>query len=89
MKFAEITSLTAGNAAGLHPPKHSTCFGAGQVRSLMTRHGIRVLGTGATRPRSPPGRHSVDDPDLAAELQMPTTIYNWTCRGSTPAASRK
>lgn len=47
----------------------------------MARHSIRVLGTGATRPRSPPGRRSVDDPDLAAELQMPTaTIYNWTCR---------
>jgi len=26
------------NAAGLHPPKRGTSFGAGQLRSLMTRH---------------------------------------------------
>lgn len=71
------------NTAGLRPPKRTTRFGPEQVRTLMTRHGIR---TPATRARPTaitdlgPDQWSV--PALAAELRMPTaTVYNWIYRG--------
>ena len=69
------------NAEGLRPPKRTSRFNGGQVRTLVTRRGIR-------RPKGRPavllglaaGEWSV--PGLAAELGMPTaTIYNWIYRG--------
>jgi hypothetical protein len=71
------------NAAGLRPPKRTTRFGAEQVRSLITRHGLRAAGTRAA-PTAVAGlgadRWTV--PRLATELGMPVaTVYNWIYRG--------
>lgn len=71
------------NAAGLRPPKRTTCFGPDQVRALMARNDIRTPVT-----RSVPtaiadlGTDQWSVSRLAAELRMPTaTIYNWIYRG--------
>jgi hypothetical protein len=92
--LATVTSLAAAghapstiagwlNTAGLRPPKRTTRFGPGQIRTLMTRHGIRAPGTRATPAAITglgPDQWTV--PGLAAELQMPTaTVYNWIYRG--------
>jgi DNA invertase Pin-like site-specific DNA recombinase len=70
------------NAEGLRPPKRTSRFNGGQVRTLITQHGIRSQPKGrpAVLTSLAPGEWSV--PSLAAELGMPTaTTYNWTYRG--------
>jgi hypothetical protein len=71
------------NAARLRPPKRTARFGPGQIRSLMTKHGIRAPGTRAAPAAvSGLGAGQWTVPRLAAELQMPTaTVYNWIYRG--------
>src|SRR6266481_5710091 len=70
------------HAEGFRPPKRTSRFTAGQVRTLISQHGIRARAKG--RPAAltglPPGQWSV--PGLSAELGMPTaSIYNWIYRG--------
>ena len=70
------------NAEGFRPPKRTSRFTGGQVRTLITRRGIRGQRKG--RPAAltglPPGQWSVTS--LSAELGMPTaSIYNWIYRG--------
>jgi len=70
------------NAEGFRPPKRTSRFTGGQVRTLITQHGIRSQPKGrpAALTSLAPGQWSV--PSLAAELGMPTaTIYNWIYRG--------
>jgi hypothetical protein len=70
------------NAEGFRPPKRTSRFTGGQVRTLITQHGIRGQRKGrpAVLSSLAPGQWSV--PGLAAELRMPTaTIYNWIYRG--------
>jgi hypothetical protein len=70
------------NAEGFRPPKRTSQFTGGQVRTLITQRGIRSQRKGrpAVLTSLPPGQWSV--PGLAAELGMPTaTIYNWIYRG--------
>jgi hypothetical protein len=70
------------NAGGFRPPKRTSRFTGGQVRTLITQHGIRrqPKGRPAALTSLAPGQWSV--PSLAAELGMPTaTIYNWIYRG--------
>jgi DNA invertase Pin-like site-specific DNA recombinase len=70
------------NTEGFRPPKRTSRFTGGQVRTLITQHGIRGQRKGrpAVLTGLPPGHWSV--PGLAAELGMPTaTIYNWIYRG--------
>jgi hypothetical protein len=70
------------NAEGFRPPKRTSRFTSGQVRTLITQHGIRGQRKGrpAVLTSLAPGQWSV--PGLAAELGMPTaTIYNWIYRG--------
>jgi hypothetical protein len=70
------------NAEGYRPPKRTDQFTAGQVRTLISQHGIRApqKGRPAVLTGLAPGEWSV--PGLAAELGMPTvTIYNWIYRG--------
>jgi DNA invertase Pin-like site-specific DNA recombinase len=91
--LARVTELTgtgrnnrqiAGvlNAEGFRPPKRTSRFTSGQVRTLITQRGIRSQRKGrpAVLTSLAPGQWSV--PGLAAELGMPTaTIYNWIYRG--------
>jgi hypothetical protein len=70
------------NAEGLRPPKRTSRFNGGQVRTLITQHGIRSQPKGrpAVLTSLAPGEWSV--PSLSAELGMPTaTTYNWIYRG--------
>jgi hypothetical protein len=70
------------NAEGYRPPKRTSQFTGGQVRTLITQRGIRGQRKGrpAVLTSLAPGQWSV--PGLAAELGMPTaTIYNWIYRG--------
>ncbi|TVY99127.1 recombinase family protein [Trebonia kvetii] len=91
--LARVTELAAAgrdnrqiadalNAEGLRPPKRTSRFNHGQVRTLITQRGIRrqPKGRPAALASLEPGQWSV--PGLAAELRMPTaTIYNWIYRG--------
>ena len=91
--LARVTELAAAgrnnrqiadalNAGGFRPPKRTSRFTGGQVRTLITQRGIRSQRNGrpAVLTSLPPGEWSV--PSLAAELGMPTaTIYNWIYRG--------
>jgi len=70
------------NAEGFRPPKRTSRFTSGQVRTLITQRGIRSQRKGrpAVLTSLAPGQWSV--PGLAAELGMPAaTIYNWIYRG--------
>jgi DNA invertase Pin-like site-specific DNA recombinase len=70
------------NAEGYRPPKRTDRFTGGQVRTLISQHGIRSQQKGrpAVLTGLPPGQWSVTD--LAAELGMPAvTIHNWIYRG--------
>jgi DNA invertase Pin-like site-specific DNA recombinase len=70
------------NAEGFRPPKRTSRFTGGQVRTLITQRGIRGQRKGRPTVLTSlaPGQWSV--PGLAAELGMPTaTIYNWIYRG--------
>jgi len=70
------------NAEGYRPPKRTDRFTGGQVRTLISQHGIRSQHKGrpAVLTALPPGQWSVTD--LAAELGMPAvTIHNWIYRG--------
>ncbi len=91
--LARVTGLAAAgrnnrqiadalNAEGFRPPKRTSRFTGGQVRTLITQRGIRSQPKGrpAVLTSLAPGQWSV--PSLAAELGMPTaTIYNWIYRG--------
>jgi hypothetical protein len=91
--LARVTQLAAAglgnrqiadalNAEGFRPPKRTSRFNDGQVRTLAAQHGIRSRPKGrpAVLTALRPGEWSV--PGLAAELGMPTaTIYNWIYRG--------
>ena len=91
--LARVTQLTGAgrnnqqiagalNAEGFRPPKRTSRFTGGQVRTLITQRGIRSQPKGrpAVLTSLAPGEWSV--PSLAAELGMPTaTIYNWIYRG--------
>ena len=91
--LARVTELAAAgrdsrqiagtlNAEGFRPPKRTSRFNAGQVRTIITQRGIRrqPRGRPAVLTSLEPGQWSV--PGLAAELSMPTaTIYNWIYRG--------
>jgi DNA invertase Pin-like site-specific DNA recombinase len=70
------------NAEGYRPPKRTSRFTAGQVRTLISQRGIRAQAKGrpAVLTGLPAGEWSV--PGLSAELGMPTaSIYNWIYRG--------
>jgi hypothetical protein len=70
------------NAEGYRPPKRTSRFTGGQVRTLISQRGIRSKQKGrpAVLTSLPPGEWSV--PSLSAELSMPTaSIYNWIYRG--------
>ena len=70
------------NAEGFRPPKRTSRFTGGQVRTLITRRGIRGQRKGrpAVLTGPAPGQWSVTS--LSAELGMPTaSIYNWIYRG--------
>ena len=91
--LARVTGLAAAgrsnrqiadalNAEGFRPPKRTSRFSDQQVRTLISRRGIRSQAKG--RPAAltglAPGQWSV--PGLSAELGMPTaSIYNWIYRG--------
>jgi DNA invertase Pin-like site-specific DNA recombinase len=91
--LARVTGLAAAgrnsrqiadalNAEGLRPPKRTSRFTSGQVRTLISQHGIRAHAKGrpAVLTSLAPGEWSV--PGLSAELGMPTaSIYNWIYRG--------
>src|ERR1022692_4314602 len=91
--LARVTELAAAgrnnrqiadalNAEGFRPPKRTSQFTSGQVRTLITQRGIRSQPKGrpAVLTSLEPGEWSV--PSLAAKLGMPTaTIYNWIYRG--------
>ena len=70
------------NAEGSRPPKRTSRFTDEQVRTLITRRGIRSTQKGRPGVLTglPPGQWSVTG--LSAELGMPTaSIYNWIYRG--------
>jgi DNA invertase Pin-like site-specific DNA recombinase len=70
------------NAEGFRPPKRTSRFTGGQVRTLITQRGIRdrKKGRPAVLTSLPPGQWSVTS--LSAALGMPTaSIYNWIYRG--------
>jgi hypothetical protein len=70
------------NAEGFRPPKRTSRFTDEQVRTLITRRGIRSTHKGRPGVLTglPPGQWSVTG--LSAELGMPTaSIYNWIYRG--------
>jgi DNA invertase Pin-like site-specific DNA recombinase len=70
------------NAGGYRPPKRTSRFTGGQVRTLISQRGIRAPAKGrpAVLTNLAPGEWSV--PALSAELGMPTaSIYNWIYRG--------
>jgi len=91
--LARVTELAAAgrgnrqipdvlNAEGFRPPKRTSRFTHQQVRTLISRRGIRARAKG--RPAAltglAPGEWSVTS--LSAELGMPTaSIYNWIYRG--------
>ena len=91
--LARVTGLAAAgrdsrqiadalNAEGFRPPKRTSRFTAGQVRTLTSQRGIRRdrKGRPAVLTGLPHGEWSV--PGLSAELGMPTaSIYNWIYRG--------
>jgi hypothetical protein len=91
--LARVTGLAAAgrssrqiadvlNAEGFRPPKRTSRFSDGQVRTLISQRGIRARAKGrpAALTSLPPGEWSV--PGLSAELGMPTaSIYNWIYRG--------
>jgi DNA invertase Pin-like site-specific DNA recombinase len=91
--LARVTELAAAgrnnrqiadllNAEGFRPPKRTSRFTHQQVRTLISRRGIRARARGrpAVLTGLPPGEWSV--PGLSAELGMPTaSIYNWIYRG--------
>ena len=91
--LARVTGLAAAgrnsrqiadvlNAEGFHPPKRTSRFSDGQVRTLISQRGIRSQAKGrpAALTSLAPGEWSV--PGLSAELGMPTaSIYNWIYRG--------
>jgi DNA invertase Pin-like site-specific DNA recombinase len=91
--LARVTELAAAgrnsrqiadllNAEGFRPPKRTSRFTHQQVRTLISRRGIRARAKGrpAVLTGLPPGQWSV--PGLSAELGMPTaSIYNWIYRG--------
>jgi recombinase-like zinc beta ribbon protein/recombinase len=70
------------NAEGFRPPKRTSRFTGGQVRTLISQRNIRGQRKGrpAVLTSLAPGQWSV--PGLSAELGMPTaSIYNWIYRG--------
>jgi DNA invertase Pin-like site-specific DNA recombinase len=71
------------NTEGFRPPKRTSRFGPGQVRTLLNQHDLRARhrrGQPAALASLSPGQWSV--PGLAAALAMPTaTVYNWIYRG--------
>jgi DNA invertase Pin-like site-specific DNA recombinase len=70
------------NDEGFRPPKRTSRFTGGQVRTLISQRGIRrqAKGRPSVLTSLPPGQWSV--PGLSAELGMPTaSIYNWIYRG--------
>jgi Recombinase zinc beta ribbon domain/Recombinase len=71
------------NTEGFRPPKRTSRFGPGQVRTLLNQHDLRARhrrGQHAALAGLGPGQWSV--PGLAAALAMPTaTVYNWIYRG--------
>jgi hypothetical protein len=70
------------NAGGFRPPKRTSRFTGGQVRTLISQRGIRgqQKGRPAVLTSLAPGEWSV--PGLPAELGMPTaSIYTWIYRG--------
>ena len=71
------------NTEGFRPPKRTSRFGPGQVRTLLNQHDLRARhrrGQPAALAGLGPGQWSV--PGLAAALAMPTaTVYNWIYRG--------
>jgi DNA invertase Pin-like site-specific DNA recombinase len=91
--LARVTALAAAgrnnrqiadvlNAEGFRPPKRTSRFTDGQVRTLISQRGIRGQRKGrpAVLTSLGPGEWSV--PGLSAELGMPTaSIYNWIYRG--------
>ena len=91
--LARVTGLAAAgrssrqiadalNAAGFRPPKRTSRFTGGQVRTLISQRNIRSQRKGrpAVLTALAPGEWSV--PGLSAELGMPTaSIYNWIYRG--------
>jgi DNA invertase Pin-like site-specific DNA recombinase len=91
--LARVTGLAAAgrsnrqiadalNAEGFRPPKRTSRFTHQQVRTLISRRGIRATAKGrpAVLTALAPGQWSV--PGLSAELGMPTaSIYNWIYRG--------
>src|SRR5271166_598400 len=91
--LARVTELAAAgrnnrqiadalNAEGFRPPKRTSRFSDQQVRTLISRRGIRSQAKGrpAVLTSLAPGEWSV--PGLSAELGMPTaSIYNWIYRG--------
>jgi DNA invertase Pin-like site-specific DNA recombinase len=91
--LARVTGLAAAgrnsrqiadvlNAEGFRPPKRTSRFSDGQVRTLISQRGIRSQAKGrpAALTSLAPGEWSV--PGLSAELGMPTaSIYNWIYRG--------
>src|SRR5216683_1115815 len=91
--LARVTGLAAAgrtnrqiadvlNAGGFRPPKRTSRFTDQQVRTLISRRGIRSQAKGrpAVLTGLAPGEWSVAG--LSAELGMPTaSIYNWIYRG--------
>jgi hypothetical protein len=91
--LARVTELAAAgrnnrqiadalNAEGFRPPKRTSRFTHGQVRTLVNQRNIRAQRKGrpAVLTSLPPGQWSVTG--LSAELAMPTaSIYNWIYRG--------
>ncbi len=91
--LARVTGLAAAgrnsrqiadvlNAEGFRPPKRTSRFSDGQVRTLISQRGIRrqAKGRPAVLTSLASGEWSV--PGLSAELGMPTaSIYNWIYRG--------
>jgi hypothetical protein len=71
------------NAEGFRPPKRTSRFGPGQIRTLLNRHNITARQRRARPPALSglgPGQWPVTA--LAAALNMPTaTVYNWIYRG--------
>jgi DNA invertase Pin-like site-specific DNA recombinase len=91
--LARVTELTESgrtnqqiadvlNTEGFRPPKRTSRFTSGQVRTLINQRGIRSQSKGrpAVLTSLAPGEWSVSG--LSAELGMPTaSIYNWIYRG--------
>ena len=92
--LARVTELAGGghttrqiadtlNTEGFRPPKRTSRFGPGQIRTLLNQHDLRIRrrqGQPAALTDLGPGEWSV--PGLAAALTMPVaTVYNWIYRG--------